>query len=106
MTSEQGDAASHPSKLFHGGGTVTRGARYILVGFVELDTPGTRAAAAINAFTDVLSVYAPQALQLLNDWDRSPWAAHAVVAGLAAIAAAALWWLHTWGTAAEKAKVE
>jgi hypothetical protein len=93
VTGEQGDAASHPSKLYHGGGTVRSGARYILVGFVELDTPGTRVAAAVSAGGDLLSVYAPAALQMLYAWDRNPTLTYGVAGGLGLAAVAAVYWV-------------
>ncbi len=82
----QGDAASHPSKLYHGGGALQRGVRYILVGFVELDTPGTRLLTVLTGLTDLLSVHAPALLHWLQELEEN----ESLLAGLFALMVAVI----------------
>ncbi len=54
-----GDGATHASKLFHGGGLVTRGSRFVLVGFAQyvelLQLPPSRPRTAPSSSSSIHS---------------------------------------------------
>jgi len=61
-----GMAVTHASKLRHGGATITKGTRYILVGFMQFESALTPLKHYVQSLSDILSVQSPEVVEFME----------------------------------------